>query len=409
MTRRERIAAERLAAGLAPRATAAMPERVDGVPVSPDVAVSAPVAVSPGVAASVDAEVSRFLDSDAARLDAPAAAAPTSPDVAVAMPPQHSSDVFDAPAPASPDVVAAAPSVAVPTVSPSVEAEPVVSGSPASERVASAPVAAQSPAARRRTERTVRRVQRTADRSAAVAARPARSGASFRRRASAFSGGAVLVVVAGLIVGTSVPAQAFYTPNQSPNLRVAAAAVDDQSLQVGSAGTDGDVAATRDGYSVTDVVVAPQNTSGTFTNDPNGSIQWPFPVGVPISSGFGGRNVAGCSFCSTFHEGADFAPGAGTPIGAVAAGTVIKVKADDGGYGNDVWVQHDIDGKEFVSVYGHMKDGSFKVVQGQTVTVGQELGEVGSTGNSTGPHLHLEIHVNDVPVDPIAWLKANAN
>ena len=100
--------------------------------------------------------------------------------------------------------------------------------------------------------------------------------------------------------------------------------------------------------------------------------------------------------------GVDFAPGEGTPIRSVAAGTVIKVQAHDGGFGNDVWVQHDVDGKQFVSVYGHMKDGTFKVVTGQEVTVGDELGEVGSTGNSTGPHLHLEIHVGGVPVDPLA-------
>ncbi|KQO62336.1 hypothetical protein ASF23_11120 [Curtobacterium sp. Leaf261] len=397
MTRRERIAAERLAAGLAPRAIAA-----DAM----TLAAPAVVAPGPGVAMPVDAD-----------------GAPMSPDVSVAMPPEQSTSVFDAPAPSSPDVVAAVPTVAetiivepvesapvvepapVVEAAPAVVAAPVVEPAPAAFSV-SAPVAAQSPAARRATERTVRRVQRVADRSAT---RPTRSGSSFRRRASAFSGGAVLLVVAGLVVGTSVPAQAFYTPPQSPGLRAAAAAVDDQSLKVGASGEGADAVANRDGYSVTDAVVIPQNTSGTFTNDPNGTIQWPFPVGVPISSGFGARNVAGCSFCSTFHEGIDFAPGQGTPIGSVAAGTVIKVKADDGGYGNDVWVQHDVDGEQFVSVYGHMKDGSFKVVQGQTVTVGQELGEVGSTGNSTGPHLHLEIHVNDVPVDPLAWLKANAN
>lgn len=387
MTRRERIAAERLAAGLAPRAVVAGPGRG--------------MLPGQGVALPVGAD-----------------GAPVSPDVSLAMPPEQSVSVFDASAPTSPDVIAAVPDVAVAAgvaeapviaeaIAPeSVKAESVVSESAPASFAASAPVAAQSPAQRRATVRTVRRVQRVADRSTT---RPARSGSSFRRRASAFSGGAVLLVVAGLIVGTSVPAQAFYTPSAAPGLRIAAAAVDDQSLQVGATGDGADAQANRDGYSVTEAVVAPQNTSGTFTNDPNGSIQWPFPIGVPISSGFGGRNVAGCSFCSTFHEGADFAPGAGTPIGSVAAGTVIKVKADDGGYGNDVWVQHDVDGTEFVSVYGHMKDGSFKVVQGQTVTVGQELGEVGSTGNSTGPHLHLEIHVNDVPVDPIAWLKANAN
>jgi len=93
----------------------------------------------------------------------------------------------------------------------------------------------------------------------------------------------------------------------------------------------------------------------------------------------------------------------------VADGTVIKVQANDGGFGNDVWIEHDVDGKQFVSVYGHMLDNSFQVVQGEHVKVGQTVGLVGSTGNSTGPHLHLEIRIDGVPVDPLAWLQANAN
>ena len=242
---------------------------------------------------------------------------------------------------------------------------------------------------------------------ASVAARPprARRGSAFRRSASRVTAVGALLFVAGLVVSTSVPAQALLAPHRVEPGAVQAAGVRGQSITVGRTTAE---AIDRDGYTVSDGAQY-QHTSDTFTNDPNGTIQWPFLTGVPITSGFGARSVEGCSFCSTFHEGADFAPGAGTPIRSVAAGTVIKVKADDGGYGNDVWVQHDVDGTQFVSVYGHMADNTFKVVQGQQVTVGQELGLVGSTGNSTGPHLHLEIHVDDVPVDPIAWLRANAN
>ena len=56
-----------------------------------------------------------------------------------------------------------------------------------------------------------------------------------------------------------------------------------------------------------------------------------------------------------------------------------------------------------------MITGSVRVVVGQAVTVTQIVGQTGSTGNSTGAHLHLEIHVGGVPIDPFAWLKANAN
>jgi murein DD-endopeptidase MepM/ murein hydrolase activator NlpD len=245
------------------------------------------------------------------------------------------------------------------------------------------------------------------ERAVAVVACPQqpRRGAGFRRSASRVTAVGSLLFVAGLVVSTSVPAQALIAPHSAAPGAVQAAGVRGQSITVGR--TTG-AAIDRDGYTVSDASRY-RNTSNTFTNDPNGTIQWPFLTGVPITSGFGARNVEGCSFCSTFHEGADFAPGAGTPIRVVAAGTVTRVQADDGGYGNDVWVEHDVDGKQFVSVYGHMANGSFAVVQGQQVAVGDELGLVGSTGNSTGPHLHLEIHVDGVPVDPIAWLRANAN
>ncbi|WFR66702.1 peptidoglycan DD-metalloendopeptidase family protein [Curtobacterium flaccumfaciens] len=238
-------------------------------------------------------------------------------------------------------------------------------------------------------------------------AAPVRQGASFRRAASRVTAVGALLFAAGLVVSTSLPAQALFTPEPGSTSAPQTASGATQSLSVGAGAVD--AATIRDQYSVSSATQYKNVDSSSFTNDPNGTIQWPFLTGVPITSGFGGRQVEGCSFCSTNHMGVDFAPGEGTPIRVIAAGTVIKVQADDGGFGNDVWVQHDVDGKQFVSVYGHMEDNSFKVVKGQQVEVGDELGLVGSTGNSTGPHLHLEVHVDGVPVDPLAWLKANAN
>ncbi|MFZ7087012.1 peptidoglycan DD-metalloendopeptidase family protein [Curtobacterium sp. RRHDQ10] len=368
MTRRERIAAERLAAGLAPRPDRAVqPAVVAGVPVSPDVVV--PAAARPV-----------FAD-----------AAPVSPDVVAILPV------------AAPESAAAPESVAPP-------GSPAAPESVAAPESPATPESVAAPAVDRRAAGTAVRRATVAPSPSASARRgsASRRGAAFRRTASGVTGAVVLAVVAGMVVGTSVPAQAFYTPTQIQGLRDVSSAKA-QSLEVGAGGVTSATDAGRDTYSVTEAAAKPQNTANTFTNNPDGTIQWPFPTGVPISSGFGARNVEGCSFCSTFHQGVDFAPGAGTPIHSVAAGVVTKVKADDGGYGNDVWVEHDVDGKQFVSVYGHMKDNSFTVVEGQEIAVGAELGEVGSTGNSTGPHLHLEIHVNGVPVDPIAWLTANAN
>ncbi|MCU1514980.1 MAG: family peptidase, partial [Microbacteriaceae bacterium] len=115
-----------------------------------------------------------------------------------------------------------------------------------------------------------------------------------------------------------------------------------------------------------------------------------------------------CSGCSSYHEGVDFTPGAGSPIGAISAGVVSLVDTT-GALGWHVVVDHVINGQNIQSVYGHMLAGSIRVTVGQQVKVTDELGQVGSTGESTGAHLHLEVHVNGTPVDPFAWLKANAN
>ncbi|TCK64076.1 peptidase M23-like protein [Curtobacterium sp. PhB136] len=306
------------------------------------------------------------------------------------------------PAPSSPVVapVAARPTTpARPAAAPSVAAP----GRPAARR--STPQGARVEAAR--VDRATRHLGAGRPATRPVSTTAPQRGSAFRRNASRVTALGALLFVAGLVVSTSLPAQALYTPEPgSTTVRGTTVAGETQSLSVGAA-TEGET--NRDAYTVSDATQYKNVDSSSFTNDPTGTIQWPFLTGVPITSGFGGRQVEGCSFCSTNHQGVDFAPGEGTPIRVIAAGTVTKVQADDGGFGNDVWVEHDVDGKQFTSVYGHMEDNSFKVVEGQHVEVGDELGLVGSTGNSTGPHLHLEVHVDGVPVDPLAWLKANAN
>jgi murein DD-endopeptidase MepM/ murein hydrolase activator NlpD len=147
-------------------------------------------------------------------------------------------------------------------------------------------------------------------------------------------------------------------------------------------------------------------TASTFTNNPDSAVQWPFPVGVPISDGFGPRSSPG-GIGSTNHKGVDFTPGQGTPINAVAAGVVRLVQSSDaGGLGVYIVIDHVVDGQDVSSWYGHMLTGSPVVSEGQVVLPGQQIGSVGNTGTSTGAHMHLEIHVGDTPVDPIPWLTA---
>jgi murein DD-endopeptidase MepM/ murein hydrolase activator NlpD len=94
------------------------------------------------------------------------------------------------------------------------------------------------------------------------------------------------------------------------------------------------------------------------------------------------------------HPGIDIGVPTGTPVGAIAAGTVILARWNNG-YGNQVQVDH---GGGRVSSVAHLS--AISVKQGDQVTQGQQLGLAGSTGNSTGPHVHLEIRDNGKTLDP---------
>jgi murein DD-endopeptidase MepM/ murein hydrolase activator NlpD len=142
--------------------------------------------------------------------------------------------------------------------------------------------------------------------------------------------------------------------------------------------------------------------SDFFDNDPKAAIQWPFPVGVSISYGFGMRS-------GTMHDGMDFTPGAGAQIQAVADGTVRIATESGGGYGVMVIIDHVIDGELVSTRYGHMQYGSLKVKTGEAVKVGQVIGLVGNTGHSFGAHLHFEVLQNGTTaIDPEPWLRSHA-
>lgn len=99
------------------------------------------------------------------------------------------------------------------------------------------------------------------------------------------------------------------------------------------------------------------------------------------------------------HGGVDLAAAVGTPIKPVMAGRVEEVKLDRWGYGKHVLVDH---GNGYASLYAHLSE--IEVAEGQTVGGRSILGKVGSTGRSTGPHLHLEIRENGKLVNPAGVL-----
>lgn len=150
-----------------------------------------------------------------------------------------------------------------------------------------------------------------------------------------------------------------------------------------------------------------QNSSGgtTFTGS---DYAWPVPGYTIITTRFGEVynlvNPAGSA-----HTGTDIAGSGifGKPILAMQSGTISVATYSNYGYGNYVMINHGVnaeDGKTYITLYGHCS--SLAVSKGQAVVKGQVIGYVGSTGNSTGPHLHLEVRINGKITDPLKYFPA---
>jgi murein DD-endopeptidase MepM/ murein hydrolase activator NlpD len=192
---------------------------------------------------------------------------------------------------------------------------------------------------------------------------------------------AAIVVVSGLTCTAALPASADVVARE-----VEAVALVPQAFAVGD-------------------VVIPPVLRDSFAISQYDQVQWPLPGSTPISDGYGYRS---CGGCSTFHEGIDFTPGDGYPVQAVADGTVIESEYS-GALGQHVIISHTVGGQTVLSIYGHLRAESNAVSTGDAVARGQVIGLVGSTGQSTGPHLHFGIQTDDGLIDPYPWLLAHVN
>jgi murein DD-endopeptidase MepM/ murein hydrolase activator NlpD len=134
-------------------------------------------------------------------------------------------------------------------------------------------------------------------------------------------------------------------------------------------------------------------SSPTTVSTPSGPVRFLRPVAGPTGDGFGANRG------DHLHTGIDFPVPYGTPVGAAGVGTTIFAGYNNGGYGNLVVIQHRLG---YTTWYAHLS--SIATYDGQAVEGGTIIGNVGSTGNSTGPHLHFEVRRYDTPIDPAPLL-----
>jgi murein DD-endopeptidase MepM/ murein hydrolase activator NlpD len=138
---------------------------------------------------------------------------------------------------------------------------------------------------------------------------------------------------------------------------------------------------------------------------PGGTFAYPLVKQGRVTSNFGGR-INPVTGKREGHKGMDIAVPSGTDILAAEDGYVITAGSQSG-YGNTVMINHGTnkDGKEVWTVYAHIRHGGIKVSKGDKVKRGQKIAEVGSTGQSTGPHLHFEVRVDGKYTSPEGYLK----
>ena len=148
-----------------------------------------------------------------------------------------------------------------------------------------------------------------------------------------------------------------------------------------------------------------QNPLGAISTSANHSktyrFMWPMP-GAAISQGFGPTQLwfePAFGGFAHFHTGIDLVLPEGSPVQAADDGVVILVGSGPYGYGNYVVLQHQ---GGLTTLYGHLNRALVKM--GDAVQQGQPIGLEGSTGNSTGPHMHFELRINSQPVDPAPYL-----
>lgn len=137
--------------------------------------------------------------------------------------------------------------------------------------------------------------------------------------------------------------------------------------------------------------------SNIFTNGDVNVLPSVWPVNGRLADGYGHRSDP-LSGEGELHKGVDILAPMGTPVRAAADGIIVRA-GWNGGYGRCIVIDH---GHNYQTLYGHLS--RMDVIEGQEIRQGELIGAVGSTGHSTGAHLHYEVHVGSTPVNPYRFL-----
>lgn len=205
-----------------------------------------------------------------------------------------------------------------------------------------------------------------------------------------------------------MPSSVVENPNYGPKTQAAVAAFHKANPQFSDGGYDPVIGPKGWAFLLGPTDPTPEGGPGVPVppvSTPPASTDWVKPVPGGIIQPFHNTDA---SYGLGYHTGVDLEAASGTPVKAVHGGTVVSVNGAGSAYGNHVAIKH-ADGVYTLSA--HLSSVSVSV--GQTVTAGQTIGLSGSTGNSTGPHLHFELrnqptaYAEGVFSDPIAWLKSH--
>lgn len=229
-------------------------------------------------------------------------------------------------------------------------------------------------------------------------ARPAQRRAKFSFRRPVFAASAIACI--GLLaVSTTFPAFQATSAAGAPASSVSQHLLGARALT--DAGVLDAIGATEVGvdfgelakFSTEGGLVDPETLTST-------ELRLPFDTDWPLTDGFAYRTAP----VEQFHDAQDIAAIAGTPVLAIGSGVIIDAGYATDGCGFSLKIQHLVGGNLLTSRYCHMQPGSHDYVIGDTINIGDDVGRVGNSGLSFGPHLHLALRLNGTPIDPLPYL-----